>query len=194
MRIHHRRVIALAAILIGSSTLGPGTRLHAQQPLDELRELAEQGDAEAQFNLGYRYVAGDGVPQDGAEALRWWRAAANQAHAGSRVALGVMYAGGQLGIPQDEAEAARWFRLAADQGKATAQRYLGLMYADGQGVPQDDVAAYMWLELAASGTHPDARRQEPAARLDQLRWRMTFEQLAEARRRAREWNPKQRSP
>ena len=187
--VHHVRVIALAAVLIGSTALVPSTRLHAQQPLDELRALAEQGNAEAQFNLAYRYVAGRGVPQDGAEAVRWWRAAADQGHAGSRVAIAVMYSGGLLGVTQDEAEAVRWFRLAADQGKATAQRYLGFMYADGDGVPQDDVTAYMWLDLAASGLHPDARRQERGKRLDLLRGRMTLKQLAEAQRRVRGWTP-----
>ena len=56
MTVHHAR-IALAAVLVGISALGSGTRLHAQQPLadlplDELRALAEQGDADAQSNLG----------------------------------------------------------------------------------------------------------------------------------------------
>ncbi len=49
MAVHHARV--LAAVLIGISVLGSSTRLQAQQTLDELRALAEQGDA-TQFNLG----------------------------------------------------------------------------------------------------------------------------------------------
>ncbi len=45
----------------------------------ELRPLAEQGVAEAQFNLGNMYDKGRGVPQDYAEAVQWYRKAAEQA-------------------------------------------------------------------------------------------------------------------
>ena len=45
------------------------------------RPLAEQGDAEAQNNLGYMYNEGHGVPQDEAEALKWLRKAAEQGNA-----------------------------------------------------------------------------------------------------------------
>ena len=47
----------------------------------ELRRRAEQGDAEAQFSLGFRYGEGEGVPEDRQEALKWWRKAAEQGHA-----------------------------------------------------------------------------------------------------------------
>ena len=49
MTVHHARVIALAAVLVGSTALGPSTRLHAQQPLGE---RAEQGDPDAQYQVG----------------------------------------------------------------------------------------------------------------------------------------------
>ncbi len=35
------------------------------------RPLAEQGDAQAQHNLGFMYANGQGVPQDNAEAVKW---------------------------------------------------------------------------------------------------------------------------
>ena len=83
MTVHHARVIALAAVLISVSALVPSTSLDAQQPLadlplDELRARAEQGDAEAQYNLGGRYYLGEGVPQDDIEAVRWYFLAADQ--------------------------------------------------------------------------------------------------------------------
>ena len=46
--------------------------------LVELRRLAEQGDAKAQFNLGVIYDNGEGVPEDDAEAVKWFRMAAEQ--------------------------------------------------------------------------------------------------------------------
>ena len=88
MTVHHARIIALAAVLIGISALVPSTHLHAQQPLadstlDEVRALAEQGDADAQFNLGIMYANGRGVPQDDAEVVRWYRLAADQSASAS---------------------------------------------------------------------------------------------------------------
>ena len=41
--------------------------------LQELREKAEQGEADAQYNLGGMYYIGEGVPQDYAEAVKWYR-------------------------------------------------------------------------------------------------------------------------
>ena len=75
MTVQHARSIALAVVLVGISALAPTPRLHAQQTLDELRVLAEQGDADAQFNLGVMYADGEGVAQDDAEAVRWFRLA-----------------------------------------------------------------------------------------------------------------------
>ncbi len=49
--------------------------------LKEWRPLAEQGDANAQFNLGSMYEYGEGVPQDDKEAARWFRLAAEQGYA-----------------------------------------------------------------------------------------------------------------
>ena len=76
------------------------------------------------------------MKQDYAEAVRWFRKAAEQGHAGAQSNLGVMYKNGQ-GVKRDHAEAVRWFRKAAEQGQAKAHYNLGVMYANGQGVRQD---------------------------------------------------------
>ncbi len=49
--------------------------------LREWRPLAKQGDADAQYNLVIMYSSGEGVPQDYAEAVRWYRKAAEQGDA-----------------------------------------------------------------------------------------------------------------
>src|SRR5215510_5509426 len=114
-----------------------------------LKKRAAQGEVEAQFTLGVLYSKGEGVPQDEAEALKWFRLAATQGHARAQLNLGLLYATGE-GVPQDEAEALRWFHLAAAQGEAGAQFNLGVLYYTGEGVPQDDVQAYKWFQLAAA--------------------------------------------
>ncbi len=80
----------------------------------ELRLLAEQGDADAQFNLGIMYGDGRGVAQDYAEALQWYRKAAEQGYAKAQNNLGFMYSNGQ-GVPQDYAQAHMWYNLAASR-------------------------------------------------------------------------------
>ena len=121
MTVHQARVVVLAAILIGISALVPlPACTGAQQTLDELCAQAEQGDADAQSNLGVMYANGQGVPQDAAEAVRWYRLAADQGYALAQFNLGFMYDDSR-GLPQDNAEAAQWYRLAADQGLAGAQ-------------------------------------------------------------------------
>ena len=67
------------------------------------------------------------MPQNYAEAVKWYRLAADQGDASAQYNLGVMYANGQ-GVPQNHAEAVKWYRLAADQGNASAQFNLGDMY------------------------------------------------------------------
>jgi TPR repeat protein len=118
----HATRFAAVAVLVA---LAVGAPVQAQTPeIDALRARAEAGDAEAQFNLGTVYADGEGVPQDDAEAARWFRLAADQGHANAQTNLGIMYRYG-VGVPQDRAEAVRWFRLAADQGLGEAQNNLG---------------------------------------------------------------------
>ncbi len=117
--------------------------------LQEWRPLAEQGYADAQYNLGLMYDNGLGVPQDDKEAVKWYRKAADQGDSDAQTNLGQMYRQG-LGVPRDDKEAAKWYRLAADQGGyARAQYNLGWMYDNGRGVPQDDKEAVKWYRLAA---------------------------------------------
>jgi len=58
------------------------------------------------------FATGQGVPQDHAEAVKWYRKAADQGLAQAQSRLGVMYAKGQ-GVSQDYVEACKWFDLAA---------------------------------------------------------------------------------
>jgi len=50
------------------------------------------------------------VPLDDAEAVKWYRKAAEQGHAEAQYKLGLSYRYG-VGVPEDAAESARWFRI-----------------------------------------------------------------------------------
>jgi len=78
-------------------------------------------------------------------------------------------------------------RARAEQGDADAQFALGVAYADGLGVPQDDVQAHMWFNLVASRL-TGTRREEAVESRNIVAGLMTPDQLAEARRLAREWD------
>jgi len=129
------------------------------------------------------------VPQDFTKALKWYQKAAEQGLAFAQYNLGVRYHQGQGGVPQDFTEAVKWYQKAAEQGLAFAQYSLGLMYANGQGVPRDYVDAHRWFNLSASGSQGRSHKNSVHNR-DKIEKKITPAQLAEAKKRAREWKPK----
>ena len=96
--------------------------------------------------LAALYADGLGVPRDYAEALKWFRRAADQGNARAQFNIGTIYFYGQ-GVPQAHADAVKWFRLAADQRYVPAQFSLGTAYAEGQGVPRNDAEAAKSVSL-----------------------------------------------
>ena len=99
---------------------GCGCANAADDDFDKVRGRAEQGDVDAQLNLGVMYSEGRGVPEDDTEAVNWYRKAAKQGVAEAQLNLGLMYAEG-LGVPQDYAMAYAWYNVAAASGAETAK-------------------------------------------------------------------------
>ncbi|MDO9831311.1 tetratricopeptide repeat protein [Glaesserella parasuis] len=83
------------------------------------KELAEQGDAVAQFNLGLMYDNGQGVRQDYHQAFKWYQKAAEQDLVQAQFALGAMYGLGQ-GVRQNSTTAKMWLGKACDNGNQKA--------------------------------------------------------------------------
>ena len=129
--------------------------------LKEFRPLAEQGNAEAQFQLGVMYHSGRGVIQDYVEAMKWYRKSAEQGHAKAQYYIGGMYYFGK-GVVQDSVEAVKWYRKAAEQEHADAQHSLGLKYQYGRGVKRAPLEAIKWHLKAA----------EQGLGVTPLRWRI----------------------
>jgi hypothetical protein len=137
------------------------------------------------------YYTGQGVPQDYAEAAKWYRKAAEQGIDEAQFNLGLMYDKGQ-GVLQDYAEAVKWYRKAAEQGIDEAQFSLGKMYYRGRGVPKDYVLAHMRFNLATSRYPASEKEKREWAEIfrDMAASKMTHAQIAEAQKLAREWKPK----
>jgi TPR repeat protein len=139
-----------------------------------LKSTAKAGVASSQTNLALKYAKGEGVAQDGKEAVKWYRKAVEQGYAEAQYNLGLMYAKGE-GVTQDDKKAFNWYRKAAEQGYAEAQYNLGLIYYNGRGVSPDYIQAYAWYNLAAlSG---DANAEKSLRKIEVM---MTSEQIAKA--------------
>ena len=83
--------------------------------LKEWRPLADQGNANAQFNLVMMYENGKGVPQNYVQAVKWYRLAAGQGIDKAQFNLGYMYENGN-GVPKVPVMAHMWYNLAAANG------------------------------------------------------------------------------
>jgi hypothetical protein len=114
------------------------------------RKAADQGDANAQANLGAMYFKGEGVPQNDIEVYKWLTLAAAQGNEEARGNLsnirGLMSQDQIARAQEGEREV---YRKAAEQGDALAQLHLGLMYEEGKGGQQDYNEALKWFRKAA---------------------------------------------
>ncbi|MDR0565346.1 MAG: SEL1-like repeat protein [Azoarcus sp.] len=111
--------------------------------LEKTKTDANQGNAQAQYDLGYMHEEGRGIKQDSAKAMQWYQMAAEQGHTKAQYELGLMYAK----LPankKNEEESVKWiqmaaegFRQAAEQGDAEAQCRLGEIYGLVKGANQN---------------------------------------------------------
>lgn len=170
-----------SALLFGSLSVSANQQSKTAYELAEALLLAEYvGQAEQQYKLATAYYDGDSVPQNYAEAIKWYRKAADQGYSAAQYSLGVMFDRGE-GVPQNYEKAVTWYRKAAEQGAVSAQFDLGNKYANGQGVPQTYAEAYVWYSLAAASGHQKSLEQR-----DQFASKLSREEIIEAQRRALE--------
>ena len=127
-----------------------------KEAAEYLRQAAEKGHAEAQYELGLCYMVGEGVAEDLKEAGRLFRLAGDQGLMEAQRELGRCFKYGE-GVDLDGAEAVRWFRRAADQGDRWAQYWTGECYNTGEGVEEDKAEAIHWFRLAANNGHTQAQ-------------------------------------
>ncbi len=114
------------------------------------RQFADQGNTEAQLNLGTMYDRGQGVPQDYKEAVQWYRKAAEQGNTDGQYSIGDMYSQGR-GVPQDYVLAHMWYNLAAAKFNSRSRR------------ARDNVAKMMSTEQIAEAQRL-AREWKPKGR------------------------------
>ena len=181
-------------------TISPAEGEHAEA-IAELMPSAMAGQVEAQYQLANKYYVG--YWRDPAEAVKWFRKAAEQGHIAAQHTLGVIYSDGddfllayepESGdkiVLKNPIEAVKWYRKAAMQGDVDAQEMLAGRYYMGEGVLQDFVHAYAWYNLAARQGGDQGHRIDPSTgeissdgvlltMRDVLMMGMTSQQLAQA--------------
>jgi TPR repeat protein len=149
---------AAALLLAGTAWAGVKEGVEAWQAgnfgaaVKEWRPLADQGDADAQFNMGQAYKLGRGVPAaDLRIAQSWYEKAAQQGHAQARANLGlILFQNGE------RQRALPWIRKAAEDGDPRAQYVLGTALFNGDVVAKDWPRAYALMSLAADAGLPQA--------------------------------------
>jgi Sel1 repeat/GAF domain len=92
-----------------------GNRNMQAKSLADLRTLAAQGDAEAQYQMGVRYDEGEGVLKDDAQAVQWFQRAADLGNVDAQAHLGAYYWAGR-GVPRDLSKAYMWSMIALAGG------------------------------------------------------------------------------
>lgn len=120
-------------------------RTKLQRTVKWYEKAANQGNAAAQYNLGYCYVHGQGVKQDNEEAMKWFKSAAEQGQAEAQNLIGYCYFFEEYYI-----EAVNWFKKAANQGNTLALGNLGICYYEGKGVTRNHDEAFRYLYKSAS--------------------------------------------
>ena len=114
----------------------------------------KRGNKPDQYGLGSFFQVG---PVDYAEAVRWFRKAAEQGDADGEYYVGSAYDSGK-GVPEDKVQAVKWYHKAAEKGVAIAQYMLGHAYETGEGVAKDEIEAYAYFNLAGA-TEKSARER-----------------------------------
>ncbi|MGB0720455.1 MAG: hypothetical protein ACPGRX_08275, partial [Bdellovibrionales bacterium] len=109
---------------------------------------AENGIANASYNLAVLHHQGLGMPADIGTALLWYEDAARKGHAEAQYNLGIAHIEG-IGVPYNPSLASRYFEDAANKGIVEAAYNLGLIYENGLlGSPKPD-EALVWYKNAA---------------------------------------------
>ncbi len=110
------------------------------------RPLADDGDAAAQYGIGWMYHNGYGLAINDEEAIRWWERAATQGHIDATFALGMLYALGEGSIQRDMARAVSYYHRAAKVGHEDARLLLRTLIIEG-----DTEARKLMLTLLDEG-------------------------------------------
>lgn len=118
-----KRLLLVLILFLGFSVIAVASE---DNDFKQLKKRAEQGDINAQCDLASMYYIGKGIPQNNAEALKWYKKAAEKGHPVAQFGLGVMYSEGE-GVPRNYIEGYAWLSLASAKEIDDAKQQLSLV-------------------------------------------------------------------
>jgi TPR repeat protein len=124
------------------------------QALGLILKAADAGYTPALYEVGWHHEMGRGVPKDDAQAVVWYRKAAEAAVPSGMLGLARMYLEGKGGLSKDDEQALGFARKAAEARYAPAFHDVGWHHELGRGVPKDDAQAVVWYRKAAEAAVP----------------------------------------
>ena len=149
----------------GKLLLHKGDSLYRQGNFEEAAIAylisANEGNAEAQFDIAYAYFNGEGIERDYASAAMWFKRSARQNYAKAQYNLAYCYMNGR-GVPRDYDKASDLLHQSANNNYKRAQLTLADCYANGLLVEQNEKESQKWMAMAAN-MQPEQPKTEPAA-------------------------------
>lgn len=145
------------------SDAASATRTLDPVSFDNLRLMAEKGDAAAQNALALRYAVGDGVKLNEVEAVRWFTKAAEQGNVGAQSKLGSLYYSGR-GVPQDLNSAYFWMVVAGNGGDHASRALAPFVQARlsrAQAASIENQAG-LWIDQHRPNSKPTAGKSKAA--------------------------------
>lgn len=129
-----------------------------------MRPLAEAGDANAQFNIGWMYLNGYGLRVNESRALDWWQKAAEQGSTEASFSIGMLYSTGEGAIPKDENLAIDYYLQAAEDGHEDAISMLRSMMLHNEPAMTPRMHAIITQHKSLFGSERQVRARQLNAR------------------------------
>jgi putative methionine-R-sulfoxide reductase with GAF domain len=155
-KFHARDRVQIPTVLASSQPASPDPSVETAN-FDQLKQMAEKGDATAENILGLRYATGEGVKINEAEAVGWFTKAAEQGNVPAQSKLGSFYYSGR-GVPQDYNRAYFWMvvaRLSGDDASKTLSPFVRARLTRAQ-TTSIELDADRWLQQHRGDAKPPA--------------------------------------
>ena len=140
-------ILSLALALTSAvSALAAGDKFD----LEALTKKAQEGDRQAQYDLGMVYYAGKyEIPRNVELGAEWFLKSAQQGHTEAQFAIGRCYFYGR-GVPRDRVVGVEWYHQAAMKDHRQATYELGDCYFIGEGVKRNHAESLKWFSKSAA--------------------------------------------
>jgi hypothetical protein len=154
MKTFHSFLILFFITIAAGQTFAAGDYIW-EEKFKKAMPKAEQGDVEAQYDIGSMYERGRGTVKNLGKAFDWYSKAANQNDEKAAYKIGRAYLEGK-GVRKNNKKALSWFKKSAKKNYSRAQYYLGVMYENGKGVRTNYDEAIKWYKRALDGGYRNA--------------------------------------